>query len=211
MRNPLHRIWTNRWWLRVTIVAGFCGGILVWIGWRASAQRAAIDAILTFEADVYAQYGEHEYAPAYWLPPDDPTALAPTFSMIYSVWNDDPPPPVIAWAAPLLGDDFGKRVTEIYISDDQFTDADVDLLLAFPDLKLLDIAETGITDSGLAKLTALEQLVSLNVSWTRVSGKSTRLLANLKNLKELNIDETIDDAQVADDLRSRLPECQVVP
>jgi hypothetical protein len=206
----------RRWLLCGAIVACLVGGILTWIGWRASARRATIDVILTFDASIGVRYREYEYEP----PPmseirgDDGTIFGTLFfgggQRVVGYLVIDEPPRFLAWATPLFGKGIGAHVTEIEIFDERFTDNDVDLLLAFPDLRELDLPGTGITDEGLTKLAAsLDQLVKLDVSATKVTGRSTRLLSNCKQLRELDLRETADSETVAEELQKQLTDCLI--
>lgn len=251
----------RRWLLRCGIFTCVVGGLLAWISWRALARRAAIDAILNFDATVYAQYGEYEYSPPLKIPPSRGLVIHPTVQPTAetqdsgaeevsadssesssSEWPGvvppeedgaepyentltliigggmrvlgyiviDEPPPFLAWATPLFGEEVGAHVTEIEIFDERFSDKDVDLLLALPDLKALDLCETSITDEGLTKLAvSLDHLVKLDVYDTEITDRSIRLLSNCKQLRQLDLRETECSEDVAEDLQEALPDCLI--
>jgi len=224
----------RRWWLSGAIAACLLSGVLGWIAWRASAQHTTIEAILEFDATVYAQYGEYEYQPPLKIPVREisnvgsadsdekevvvnPLDFENTLTLVIGGGQRvvgyvvvDEPPEWIGWAIEMFGDDIGARVTGIYINDERFSDSDVDLLLEFPGLRELDLSDTKITDKGLTKLASLENLVNLDVSQTQVSGRSTRLLANCKGLRELDLSGTVDNAAVAEELQKQLSECWII-
>lgn len=192
-------------------VAAAC--LLTWIGVRGALQKRAIDAILKYDASVYALYGEYHRR---WFirvdrPSDLPVILwtAPQ-KRLRGYWVEDLPPKSIAWAVPMLGQRFATHVVEIVVHDRQFTDAEVDRLLVFPDVKVLDLAGTSITDAGLTKLASLEQLVELNLSHTQVTGRSTRLLDRCRDLQSLDLSGTEDSEVVAAELGRQLPHCSII-
>ena len=180
---------------------------------RGRAQQSRVAALLRFEASVQAQYGAYKYHP--------PPTMRGTFDvseiaivlgrgqrvMGYSVVDD--PPGYLGWIVPVVAERCFTRVTDIAIYDERFSDADVDLLLAFPGLRALDVSDAAITDDGLKGLATLKQLVMLNVSGTQVSASSLRHLAKCKELKELDISETDADDAIVEYLKRELPACWI--
>jgi hypothetical protein len=164
------------------------------------------------DASIAAQYGEYHYKP----PPmmhgkyegGEFTIVLGRGQRIDGVVDE--PPAYLGWMVTLFGEHCFTDVTEIQICDDRrFTDADVRLLLAFPELKVLDLSETAITDVGLTRLASLEGLVGLDVSGTNVSQKSLRRLSRCSKLRELDIRDTKADNRVAVYLKDSLPECWI--
>lgn len=187
--------------------------ILVSLGIRGRLQQSRVEELLRFEVSVQAQYGDYKYSPP-------PTASAAgDSSRLTIVWGRgqrvigfsvvDDPPPYLMWLVSIVGEQCFAQVTDISIHDERFADADVKLLLAFSELRAIDLSGTAITDDGLAALASIERLAMLNISGTQVSAESLRRLANSKNLKELDIRETNANEQVVEYLVRKLPDCSI--
>lgn len=187
--------------------------VCFWIGWRAYWQRTRVTALLHFDVSVEARYGAYIYEPP---PSTSGTLDGGTFTIWlgrgqrargFSVVDDLPQ--YLSWVPSVLGEHSFARVTDVTVRDAGFSDADVELLLGFPDLQAIDVSATAITDAGLIKLASLDRLVLLDVSDTRVSGESLRHLVDCHELKELDIRDTDADVHVVTLLAEALPDCWI--
>lgn len=181
--------------------------------WRRGVQQQARVAELMRRygsASIHAQYGEYRYEPPKmnWIYENGERKLLLTLR--YRGFEiDDDPPRYLEWVIPFFGEDCFARVTDICLTDEEFSDADVELLLAFPDLKVVDVSYSSITDKGLIKLASIEGLVQINVEGTNVTAESLRRLSQCRNLREIDIRETHADDEVVAYLREALPECTI--
>lgn len=211
-RSPLQRIVIGSCLVTATLSLGILG---VW--WRGAQQRARVSNLLqqVNEAAIFAQYRDYHYEPP---PMMHGTYDGGEFDLVIRSGQrshgfgvvDEPPPQLYCFVV-LFGERCFTRVTDIDVSDSQnFVDADVHLLLAFPDLRVLDVSGTAITDVGLAQLASLERLVCLDISETSVSPESLRRLSRCKNLRELDMRSTKADEGVAAFLQAALPECWIM-
>ena len=121
----------------------------------------------------------------------------------------DEPPQVVKWVVSIVGEHGLAQVTSITIRDDRFSDADVGLLLAFPDVREIDISGTAISDEGINKLASLKQLVVLDISETQVSDASLHKLSAFKELRELNIEGVDADDEAVAFLQQELLKCWI--
>ena len=186
----------------VCTVGNFCN--------RGQVRKARVNALLKFDASIEARYGEYTYIPPPAVTSGGTTLVLGGGQRLLGYYVSDEPSRLVGWVVPVLGKHCFARVTDIDVSyDDRFSDADVNLLLAFPDLRAINLSGTAVTDDGLAKLTAVEQLTVLDVSNTDVSPKSLRVLAKCKHLKELDISYTCADEEVVDYLKRQLPGCRI--
>lgn len=180
-----------------------------WIGWRAHRQQVLVTALLRYEASVEARYTPYRYEPP-------PSVSAGTFRIVLGRGQSvhgfsvvDEPPKHLAWITPVVAEHCFARVAEVSIHDARFSDADVELLLGFPDLRVIDVSDTAITDAGLVKLATLDRLVMLDVYRTKVSDESLRHLVNCRDLRELDIGETDASPEVIAELTEALPDCWI--
>jgi hypothetical protein len=208
---------------RVLIYGGYGLGALlfatliaVWSrGKIQEAQVAALLAAMPEDASIYAEYGAYQYYP----PPrtlgrdEDGTIL---FALVHGSGQRvlgfcvvDNPPPYLEWLIPIFGEHCFTRITDIRVYSEQFLDQDVDLLLAFPDLRAVDLSNTAITDAGFLRLISRLKLVELDVSGTKVSADAMRRLADCKELKEIGLSDPADEEDVGDELRRALPDCLI--
>jgi Leucine-rich repeat (LRR) protein len=88
--------------------------------------------------------------------------------------------------------DFGKRVVSVVLAGSKATDADLEHVAAFENLRVLDASRTSITDAGLRRLTGLKQLTSLILAFTRLSDAGMKHVGKLKQL-ELQFARVGDD------------------
>ncbi|HUY89896.1 MAG TPA: hypothetical protein VMV10_14265 [Pirellulales bacterium] len=186
----------------------FCATLVT----RGQIRRSRAEALLRFEASIQAQYGEYEYQPPPMgrgsYPGGQLTLVFGRGQRVLDFGVIDDPPRYIAWIPAIFGDYSLTHVTDIAIFDERFSDADVDLLLPFADLRALDLSGTAVTDMGLAKLSSLNRLELLNLCCTQVTNASLPILANFTQLKELELPECADDEAIAF-LQQKLPNCWI--
>lgn len=87
--------------------------------------------------------------------------------------------------------------------------SNVELLLAFPDLREVDIAQSALTGAGIARLASQARLSRLKISEIEMPAESFRRLSECNELKELNIRHINADAQVVEYLKKALPKCRI--
>jgi internalin A len=91
-----------------------------------------------------------------------------------------------------------------------FTDGDVQLLRAFPELKTLDLSGTQITSVGLEELNGLNKLTYLSLSNTTIRDAGLKELRHLENLATLDLRGTkITDVGIKE-LQESLKETKIV-
>jgi hypothetical protein len=79
----------------------------------------------------------------------------------------------------------GKPVVAVDFRRHKILDGDLKYLESFPQLKKLDLYDTGISDAGMAYLASLKHLELLEVNSPKVTDKGLAHLQGLANLKEL--------------------------
>jgi hypothetical protein len=121
----------------------------------------------------------------------------------------DEPPRGIEWLVPIFGEYAFAHVARISPYDEKFTDDHVSLLLAFPELRDLDVSRTAITDAGVRRLAGLTRLVVLDVSDRPLSEETLRLLASCRQLRELRIVGSGADPETVAYLKRELPACRI--
>ena len=83
------------------------------------------------------------------------------------------------------------RVREVDLTNSKITDADLEILSALPDLKVLSLAGClNVTDAGLSHLQRLTNLQTLNLGPSKIGDAGLRHLSNLKQLQILNLSGT---------------------
>ena len=83
------------------------------------------------------------------------------------------------------------------------TDADLPDLVAFPELRELNLRETGITDDGMPHLAQLQNLEFLGLTGTRVTDDGLHHLTRLTELRFL----TLGNTRITDEGLETLAEC----
>lgn len=189
---------------------------IVWI--RGRSQSARVAALLRFGASIEARYGAYVYEP----PPSMKGIFdGGSFQIVLGGGQrtvgvkvvDYPPeyipPEYIDWIVSAVGEHCFTRVSGVSIHDDRFSDKDIDLVLAFSDLREIDLSGTSISDAGARQLTSFDRLVVLDLSGTRVSRESLADFVRCRELKELNIRDTNADEAVITFLEQELPNCWI--
>ena len=155
----------------------FCSIPFGWLGMRmqrAREQRQGVEAIRKLGGSVYYDY---HY--------DSSGAL---------ILGTDSKPPGPSWLRRILGDDFFADVVGVFLGRTQVTDADLEHLKGFSQLRNLALSGTGVTDAGLEQLQGLSQLRALWLDGTRVTDAGLEHLKALSQLQAL----TLDGTQVTD-------------
>jgi Leucine Rich repeat len=91
------------------------------------------------------------------------------------------PPPQPAWLRALLGDDFFRNPISACVQ----TDAGLEHICEFGQLRFLQLAPTRFSNAGLQHLSALNRLESLNLIGASFSDASLEFLASLPQLRTL--------------------------
>ena len=94
------------------------------------------------------------------------------------------------WIQSQLGDEYFETVIYVSLSGADIRDDDLQLLLAFPELKALVVNNTPISDVGLSSILQLTNLERLDVRGTRITDAGLRHMDGLAALKTLDINDT---------------------
>ena len=85
-------------------------------------------------------------------------------------------------------DDAGA-VVDVYLVCTETTDARLEMLLAFPELRTLNVGETKITDGGMLTVARLASLRELNIGYNDLTDDGLRYVASLTGLKSLSLEK----------------------
>src|SRR5579883_3577109 len=93
-----------------------------------------------------------------------------------------------------------KPVTLVVLrGNPKVTDALLKKLRSMPDLRWLDLSDTGVTDAGLQDVAALVNLERLRLDGTKVTDAGLSKLKGLRRLREISLTDTkVTDAALAD-------------
>lgn len=89
---------------------------------------------------------------------------------------------------------FAPYIVEAELARTAITDASLDTLKTFTNLRALHLESTSITGADLAKLSSLTQLTYLNLSGTKVNAQSVAPLRNMLRLRHLYLFNTPAEA-----------------
>lgn len=103
-----------------------------------------------------------------------------------------------------------EGMVSLDLSATKVSDKGVDAIAKATKLKMLRLSETEITDASLDKLAELPELESLNLYGTKVTTGGVSKLATLPNLKRLYLWQTQVDEKGAEELRKKMPGCEIV-
>jgi hypothetical protein len=197
------------WWGLLGGGGVLCGlAVMAGLIWnRGRTQERKVQALERFDASIYGDYGPYQYRP-----PITSTSAAGatgvTLTLVYRGGQRpigftvmDEPVGAIAFAAPLFGEYCFTEVHDICVHNEEFSDADVPLLLVFPKLRKLTVSNCALTDSGVRQLLSLEHLLVLNVGDISLSAETLRRIAHCRELKELDINGTGADEETIEYLR----------
>lgn len=112
--------------------------------------------------------------------------------------------------AGLLGRDFLATVDGIDLAGCGMKGDDLRWLAEFPSLEYLRLANTNISDAGVSHLTPLGSLRRLDLSRTSITDASAGYLITMTELRLLYVYDTDMSSRGVAELRSALPNCQVV-
>jgi len=96
------------------------------------------------------------------------------------------------------------------VSHTAITDSGVKQLSNAANLKSLRLAQTTVSDAALETLARLSKLESLNLYGTKVTGPGISKLGALQGLRKLYLWQTQVDEETLKDLRTKLPQCEIV-
>jgi len=103
-----------------------------------------------------------------------------------------------------------KHLITADLSATKVTDRSVVLLAAAEDLRMVRLSETGVTDAAIDSLLKLPKLESVNLYGTAVTDAGVAKLASLPNLKRLYLWQSKVTPQGVEDLKKKLPNCEIV-
>ncbi|MEP4076547.1 c-type cytochrome domain-containing protein [Haloferula sp.] len=96
------------------------------------------------------------------------------------------------------------------LSASKVSDKGVGSIVAAKNLKMLRLSETEISDASMETIAGLVNLESLNLYGTGVTTSGVSKLAGLPKLKKLYLWQTQVDEKGADELRKKMPDCEIV-
>lgn len=99
-----------------------------------------------------------------------------------------------------------EQLISISLAKMPVTDEDMNLIVPFKNLEILNLNNTEITGAGLAELKALDQLRSLSLAGTKVTAPYLNELHAFKNLKKVFIWNTHISSGEAEVLRKKFPD-----
>ncbi len=99
----------------------------------------------------------------------------------------------------------GSIVTRIDFFSTPVTDADLEMLQAFPDLQSLGLSSTKITDEGLEHLVGLNKLRNLSLVYTGITDRGLIALAKLPALQNVDLLRTKVTNRSVAELQKALP------
>ncbi|MFD0895781.1 hypothetical protein KBB96_02270 [Luteolibacter ambystomatis] len=103
-----------------------------------------------------------------------------------------------------------KHLVTADLSATKVTDKSVALLSSAANLRMVRLSETGVTDASIDALVKLSKLESVNLYGTAVTDGGVQKLAGLPNLKRLYLWQTKVTPQAIDELKKKLPNCEIV-
>ncbi|BCU79741.1 c-type cytochrome domain-containing protein [Luteolibacter sp. LG18] len=103
-----------------------------------------------------------------------------------------------------------KHLVTADLSATKVTDKSVALLSGAENLRMVRLSETGVTDASIDALVKLPKLESVNLYGTAVTDGGVQKLASLPNLKHLYLWQTKVTPQAIDELKKKLPNCEIV-
>lgn len=103
-----------------------------------------------------------------------------------------------------------SNMVSMDLSASTVTDNGAKMLEEAKELKSLRLSETALTDAGLDTLAKLDKLESLNLYGTQVTNQGVEKLAVLTSLKKLYLWQTKVDAAEIEELKKKLPGCEII-
>ena len=99
--------------------------------------------------------------------------------------------------------------TATYLGGGSIADADVEILLALPEMESLDLAGSRITDKGLRVVTNLSKLRHLDLRGISASDEAIASLQTLAKLQTLDLRGASVNLDVIEKLRVAMPDCDI--
>jgi uncharacterized membrane protein len=103
-----------------------------------------------------------------------------------------------------------SQLVTLDLSATKITDQAVAQLSKASNLRLIRLAETQITDQAIEVLLKLPALESINLYGTKVTDAGVAKLAGMTKLKRLYLWQTPVTPATIEDLRKKLPECEII-
>ncbi|QDT05073.1 Leucine Rich repeats (2 copies) [Rubripirellula lacrimiformis] len=115
-----------------------------------------------------------------------------------------------------LGEPFRSRqeipnedIVDVDFNKLEIADADVDPLLALPNLEGISFWETGVSDRAIELIAGLRQLTRLNLCGTNITDASVPILVGM-NLSYIDVANTQLTSQGVEALRAGLPDTEIL-
>ncbi|MCM2370296.1 hypothetical protein [Aporhodopirellula aestuarii] len=115
-----------------------------------------------------------------------------------------------------LGEPFRSRqkipnedIVDVNFNNVEIADADVEALLALPNLDGISFWKTGVSDRAIELIAKLPQLTRLNLCGTRVTDASVSTLVNM-SLNYIDVADTQLTPQGVETLRAGLPSAEIL-
>jgi len=102
------------------------------------------------------------------------------------------------------------QLVTIDLSATKITDAAIAQLEGAENLRLIRLAETAVTDAAIDTLITLPSLESINLYGTNVTDAGVMKLTALPNLKRLYLWQTEVSEAAINELREKMPDCEIV-
>lgn len=213
--EPGRRSSRRRWLLRAQFT--FSVSVLAasaLIAYRMYQRQAAITRLLQFHSSLTAYYQPDRYA---YEPPPMTEAEGGSFTLVFRGGQrvmgfnvQDEPSPLQHWVVSIIGEQFCTELVQVYVSGEQFQDADVKLLRALPCLREVRLNGTQIGDNGLQEIAnRWRRLTVLELSQTRITDVGLQSLDQLEELRELDVSRTAVSSSALEQFRERHPDCLV--
>jgi hypothetical protein len=122
--------------------------------------------------------------------------------------DDEPTPESWLRRFPDRDEDSLAQLTELDFEGEDFTDADVSLLVRCPSLRKLNLNNTKITDDALAWIARIKSLEWLEIEADCLTDSAVRTLATMSNIKYVALPMSVSEQAVAG-LRSALPNAEI--
>lgn len=103
-----------------------------------------------------------------------------------------------------------KHFVTADLSATKITDKSVALLAGAENLRMIRLSETGVTDAAIDTLVKLPKLESVNLYGTAVTDAGVSKLTVLPNLKRLYLWQTKVTPAAIEELKKKLPKCEIV-
>ncbi|MGA2796417.1 MAG: hypothetical protein ABSE63_02440 [Thermoguttaceae bacterium] len=116
------------------------------------------------------------------------------YSYQINAGRTQPTPPGPQWLRKLLGIDYLDHAASAYFIGDAFTDADLELLKALPNLQFIQINCGNVTNEGLVNLKHVRGLKQLEIYSDKINDDGLAHLQYLQELTDLRMSCLVTDA-----------------